>query len=237
MPMFELNRLVSYDDNALLAEMRRVATIIPSPYITQSAFDRYSRASSSVIRRRFGGWREALLRAGLADRYSGTAVSRKMIANAARVFSDEELLAELHNISERLGGKPVTMELFNQYATMNAETLCRRFGSWGAALRKANLSISNFGKRYSNDDYFENLLTVWTHYGRQPKLREMDQLPSQIPSGAYEGKWGGWTKALVAFLERANSDVCKTRQGESKAVRSTVKDEGSARLRRRVKIT
>ena len=90
---------------------------------------------------------------------------------------------------------------------MNAETVRRRFGSWWAALRQAGLEISSLGRRYSDDDYFENLLAVWTHYGRQPTYGEMDQMPSSIPSGAYEAKWDTWTKALLAFLERVNSDT------------------------------
>ncbi len=62
-------------------------------------------------------------------------------------------------------------------------------------------------RRHSEDDYFENLLAVWTHYGRQPKYREMDEPPSAITSGAYEAKWGSWGKSLLAFVERVNSDT------------------------------
>jgi len=209
MPRFELDRLVSYDDDALVAELRRVASLVDSPCLTRSAFDKRSKASSSVVSRRFGGWQQALARAGLEERYSGTPIARRR--RGCR-FTDEQLLSELRAVSERLGGKTLTVELFNQHAEMNAETVRRRFGSWWAALRRAGLTISNLGKRYSDDDYFENLLAVWTHYGRQPKYGEMDHPPSWIPSGAYEAKWGTWTKALLAFLERVNLD---TRQEES----------------------
>jgi len=226
MPMFELHSLVSYDDEALLAELRRVAALVDSPCLTQSAFDKYSKASSSVIRRRFGGWEQALARAGLHARYSGTAVARR---NAARIFTDEQLLSEMRAVSQKLGGKPVSVELFNQHADMNAETVRRRFGSWWAALKKAGLPISNLGKRYSDADYFENLLAVWTHHGRQPKYGEMDQPPSSIPCGAYEAKWGTWTKALLAFLERVNSG---TRQEETKPP-PVVEEPKARRLSRR----
>lgn len=234
MPKFELDRLVSYDDDALLAELRRVAALVDSPYLTQSAFDTRSKASSSVIRRRFGGWRQALTRAGLEGRYSGGIGAR---GNTARTFTDEQLLSELRAVSEKLGGKAVTIEFFNQHATMNAETVRRRFGSWWSALKKAGLAISNLGKRYSDDEYFENLLTVWTHYGRQPKYGEMDQSPSSIPSGAYEAKWGTWTKALLAFLERVNSDIGQE-ETEAAPVVQEFKDRPVSRRRprpRRVK--
>jgi 5-methylcytosine-specific restriction endonuclease McrA len=204
MPKFELDRLASYDDEALLAELRRVAALVDSPYITRAAFDMHSKASSSVMRRRFGGWQKTLSRAGFEHRFSGAVGGS---GRKARTFTDEELLAELRTVSEKLGGAPVTVELFSQHAAVHAETVRRRFGSWWMALKRAGLSISNLGKRYSEDDYFENLLTVWTHHGRQPKYGEMDQPPSCISSGAYEAKWGTWTKALLAFLERANADM------------------------------
>ena len=203
---FELNRLTSYDDAALPNELRRVAQLISDPYITQAAFNEHSKASVSAIRRRFKGWRQALEKADLADRYSGTVVSQRMIACKAREYSDNELIAELRSISEKLQGSFVTVDLFNQHARINAETVRRSFGSWWNAIKKAGLQVSNRGKRYSDDDYFENLLAVWTHFGRQPIGREMDELPSWIPFGAYKAKWGNWTKALLAFIARVNSD-------------------------------
>jgi hypothetical protein len=203
MDKFELSRLTSYDDASLLAELRRVAELITAPAITQAEFDKHSKASASVIRNRFGGWQQALVLAGLGDRYSGIVTSRE----PPKTYSDDELTAELRRVAEKLGVKKMTMEAFNTQASINAETIRRRFGSWWKALQSAGLEISNLGKRYSDDDYFENLLAVWTHHGRQPFYGEMDELPSTISSGAYEAKWGTWRKALVAFIERVNSDI------------------------------
>lgn len=204
MPKFELDRLLSYDDEALLTELRRVATLVDSPYLLRSAFDKCSKAHSSVIFRRFGGWQQALERAGLADRYSGATPRARRIVG--RVFTDEQLLDQLRAVSAKIGGKPVTLEVFNQHADVNAGTVRRRFGTWWVALKRAGLEISGTGRRYSDDDYFENLLAVWTHYGRQPTYRQMDYPPSAISSGSYKAKWGTWGKALLAFLERVNSD-------------------------------
>ena len=160
-------------------------------------------------------------------RFSGGLGGR---GNKTPLFTDEQLLSELRTVSNQLGGKLVTIDLFNQYADINPETIRRRFGSWWAALKKAGLPISNLGKRYSDNDYFENLLSVWTHYGRQPLYREMDESPSSIPSGAYEAKWGAWTKALIAFLERVNSD---SQQDEAKTDPVAEKPKARTALRRR----
>ena len=210
MPRFELRRLEIYDEDSLLTEIRRVAALIENPIISQAQFDRLSKASSSVIRKRFGTWENALNRAGLADRYSGTAVSRRMLAKARQIFTDEDLLTELRSVAVKCRDQPLTIERFNQISTkLNAETIRRRFGSWWKALDQAGLKISNLGKRYSEADYLENLLTVWTHYGRQPSYGEMDRPPSRIPSGAYEARWGTWRKALRAFIEKVNSDLAE----------------------------
>lgn len=204
---FELARLDSYDTPSLIAELQRVASLVTSAVLTQAEFDRHSKASASVIRRRFDGWARALEAAGLTDRYSGTPEPRRTLVHGARTFSDEELLSGLRVVADKLGRRTVTVEQFNQHGTMNPETIRRRFGSWRRAVEAAGLVISNRGRRYSESNYFENLLLVWTHYGRQPTYGEMESAPSRIGAGAYEAKWGTWRGALRAFVERVNADV------------------------------
>jgi hypothetical protein len=206
MTKFELRRLESYNEAALVAEIQRVAALIATPHIAQAEFNRLAKASSSAIRRRFGTWEKALDRAGLRHRYSGAPVSKKLLAEGRQTFTDAQLTRDLQDVASKLGGAPLTMELYTRHGLVNAETIRRRFGSWWKALETAGLPISNLGKRYSEDDYFENLLTVWTHHGRQPSYGEMDQAPSRIPSGAHEAHWGTWRKALRAFLDRVNAD-------------------------------
>jgi 5-methylcytosine-specific restriction endonuclease McrA len=232
LPRFELERLICYDDESLLKELRRVAGLVDSPHLTRADFDRHSKASSSAVQKRFKGWQRALMRAGLGERFSGGVGGR---GSTSRTFTDIELLDELRAVHAKLGGKPVTVESFNQHATINAETVRRQFGSWWAALKKAGLSISNLGKRYTDDEYFENLLAVWTHHGRQPKYGEMDLAPSKISSGAYEAKWGTWTKALLAFLERVNDDTDQTAPEVRAEIAAEPKKNPKAAQRRRSK--
>lgn len=87
MVRFELSRLESCDDRSLLDELRRVAALVKSPTPTQSEFDRHSKASASVIRRRFAGWARALALAGLTERYSGTPEAKRILARGARTFT------------------------------------------------------------------------------------------------------------------------------------------------------
>jgi hypothetical protein len=208
-PVFELDRLLSYDDEALLAELRRVAVFVQSPFLTKHAYDKHSKAHSSTICVRFGSWDQALAAAGLAQRSTGKAGAWAVLNQR---FTDDELVSELRLVSEKIDGRPVTCDDFNRYAKCNAYTVRLRFGSWQAALKRAGLVSSRRGKRHSDDDYFENLLKVWTHYGHQPRYGEMNQPPSLITSSAYERKWGTWRKALVAFLARVDYDTQEREQ-------------------------
>lgn len=229
MPKFELSRLSSYDDESLLSELRRVAALITVSSLTQEDFDQHSKASSSVISRRFGSWERALSRAGLGDRYSG----RPSNLRKRQIYSDDELLAQMRDTATKVGVNVLTMQQFNEHSTViNAETIRRRFGSWWKASEKAGLKISNLGKRYSDEDYYENLLAVWTHYGRQPTYSEMDKPPSRIRAKTYESKWGTWKKALLAFIERANADLEPDERG---TVSPSPKSEEAPAIVRRVR--
>lgn len=205
---FELERLPrNCGDDVILKEIQRVASLIDIPYISRVEFDRKSKISSSAIVKRFGSWSAGLSMAGLSDRYMGLKISSRMRQQKGKQMTNADLLSELCRVAQEIGTKTLTIEQFDKHASISAETVRRRFGSWWKALDEAGLQISNLGKRYSDDDYFENLLKVWTHHGRQPKYREMDEQPSIISSGAYEAKWGNWHKALQAFVERVNADM------------------------------
>jgi hypothetical protein len=44
---FEMNQLLSYDDNSLIEELRRVAALYPDARLTRKAFDKLSRARAA----------------------------------------------------------------------------------------------------------------------------------------------------------------------------------------------
>ncbi len=196
---------------------------MPEATLTRHAFDSHARVDSSTIVRRLGGWREALVRAGLEGRYSGRTVSERMRGQRARTLSDEELLDELRRVAALLGAKTLTCETFRMRANgVSDAAIARRFGSWAEGLRRAGLELSPHGRRWSDEDYFENLLTVWTHYGRPPRYAEMNLPPSQITAGGYEAKFSTWGRAKAAFVERVNADLDPTSQSRHKSQQATV---------------
>jgi len=130
-----------------------------------------------------------------------------MKSQPLRAMSDEEILARIRDVSAQLGKNSLAGADIEANSEITRDMMHRRFGSVSAALRKAGIEQVNHGRRYTEDEIFENLLNVWTHYGRPPTALEMDRSPSTVGKNAYLHRYGGWRKALKAFVERANSET------------------------------
>lgn len=208
---FELRRLTNYSDEAILNEIRRVAQLVQLPTLSRTEFRKHSRVSSTTIDRRFGGWEKALEVAGLRIRFDA---SNKPI-------TQHEVLAELQRVAELLGVLAISREQFNANARFTDDTVRNRFGSWHKAMKAAGLRTNALGKGYTDDDCFENLLSVWTHYSRAPTHNEMKGPPSVVGPKAYIRRFGAWTNALQAFIDQVNSDaapVSETNDADQKPV-------------------
>jgi 5-methylcytosine-specific restriction endonuclease McrA len=193
---FVLNRLPDHGEETLLYEIRRVTELIESEFITISEFEQHSRITASGLGQRFGSWSKALQKAGLAHRY----------ARPSTYLSDKDLLEKLKLISQETGNFYVTKTEFCERTGIDPTRFLRRFGSWRTSLEKAGLQQTPGGKRYTDEECFENLLKVWTHYGRPPQYKEMKKHPSIVGPKAYSTRWKTWNKALHAFVEQVNSD-------------------------------
>jgi len=202
---FELRRLARNCTNEeIIAEVNRVDSLIGKGILTTTDFNKYAKIYSQTARKRFGSWEKVLIAAGLEHKYSNRPEFQKA---RKQKYTDEEIIAEAKRIAKVLCKESVTMEEFkhNSKISMHPESVRRRFGSWVGLIEKAGLGLSSkYRRRYSNEEYFENLLNVWTYHGRQPFYREMDESPSTISSGAYEGRFGSWRKALEAFVAKMN---------------------------------
>lgn len=224
---FELNSLPrNCSDGEILVEIKRVDGIINKDLLVKKDYDKFGKITSGAIQKRLGSWQKALTAAGLGHKYSGRKISPKMLQQSKRL-SNDEILSELRTIAKKLGKDYVSQEEVNDNSgIISASTVIYRFGSWPKGIEKAGLQISPFGKRFAEDEYYENLLNVWTHYGRQPFLREMDESPSVITSGAYEARFKSWRKALEAFVSKMNQENIESKSEDvSKSVVAVAKDE------------
>lgn len=194
---FELDRLPVRDEASIIAEMQRVSSIVPeSQPLSINVFDKHSRIHSSTLRRRFGGWRRALEKAGLGHRFD----------DSNQPKSKEQLISEILEIAERVGVANFTRDSYIAESGAYGSIL-REFGSWRSALEAAGLQQRKSGIRYTDEECFENLFAVWMHYGRRPKHDEMKLPPSKVGPKAYVIRWGTWLKALEAFVTQAKGEV------------------------------
>lgn len=191
---FELEHLESYDDESLLAEVRRVAAFVATPRLTRDKFNEHAKVYSSTLEKRFGSWKAALSSAGLGERYDDSGAKR----------GRDEILAAIKAVAGTVGGQVLTLNEFTAHAGIGGDPVRRIFGSWANALAAAGLEQSSLGKRYSDEECFENMLAVWTHHGGPPRHDDMNEAPSVVGSKAYIRRWGTWRKALAAFVHRVN---------------------------------
>lgn len=201
---FELERLSQHDSGSLIAELRRVASLLPQGKLKRSEFDRLAKVHSSTLHRRFGTWQKALVAAGLGDRFDDRSES----------WSRDEILIHLRSVAQLLGRSHVTKRELLAESGISSRPISRLFGSYRAALNAAGLSQSPSGVRYTDEECFENLLNVWMALGRQPFYSQMTSPPSRVGPKAYVVRWGSWRKALEAFVDRANRDTTSEAQTE-----------------------
>ena len=123
-----------------------------------------------------------------------------------RDVPDEELIKELQRIAGLLNRNSVTIDQFNEHGKFHSTTLSRRFGSWFKALEAAGLQKTR-NLHLTNEQLFENLVTVWLKLGRQPKYQNLTKDNSLFSSGTYEKRFGTWRKALEAFVGWAKEDI------------------------------
>jgi hypothetical protein len=149
--------------------------------------------------------------------------------------SDEELLSDLRAAANELGQDTVGQKEYRGVGKYADTTASSRFGSWNNALRAAGLEVSN-EKDIRDERLFENLLTLWQHYGRQPRRRELTSPPSTISQTPYNRRFGSWTAALAAFVNFANSEGAEFADDDTtvEVVRRATGRDPSLRLRWRV---
>lgn len=189
---FELepyNRGVPSKD--ILDDVRFVAARLQRDTLTIDEYRKYGRYSPDLARRRFGTWFKVLAEAGLNK-------SRNLNV------SSEECIADLKEVSQRLGTKKVTTCLYDENGKFSSQVFYRRFGTWFRALEIAGLERTrNF--HVTDEEYFENLERIWVTLGRQPHYSDIQKPLSRYSAGAYEYRFGTWRKALESFVNFINA--------------------------------
>ncbi len=227
---FDLNFLpTDATDEDVFEEIRRVDRIVNKQHLSTRDFDKHGKIHSATLRHRFGTWRDVLTKAGLSKKYSGPSeISEKVRQKHARHLTNDQILDELRRVARVLSKEEITTNDQDQHSKIiGPKILKSRFGSWRAGVEKAGLKVSTLGRRWTDEEYFENLLNVWTHYGRQPLYREMNTPASEITNQGYRSRFGSWREALEAFAVRMNQDETNNAEQvlKEKELRPQIREE------------
>jgi hypothetical protein len=98
----------------------------------------------------------------------------------------------------------LSIGLYTTFGQIDPTTVARRFGSWNTAVIAAGLQVAN-EVNVSDERLFENLMVLWTHFGRQPRRAELARPPSTLSQSPYNRRFGSWTNALNQFVGFANA--------------------------------
>lgn len=116
---------------------------------------------------------------------------------------DERLLLEdLQRVDKLLSpfGKKISCRIYNKLGKFSSATVSTRFGKWNIGLAKAGINTTQ-EKNVDEKKLFNNLKEVWINKGRQPVFRDMCKKPSKYTAQPYCDRYGGWRKALEAFIK------------------------------------
>lgn len=194
---FELNdyhRNIS--DQELIQDVQDVAKSLGKDTLTGSEYSLLGKYYDSTLRRRFGSWKKVLEACNLET------VGHNFKCN----ISNEEMITDLKRVAGIVNLESPTRESYDKYGKYHSATLCRKYGSWNNVLKFAGMKL-NLNRKMSNEEMFEEIERVWTILGRQPTTTDINNGISKYSLNSYARRFGGWRKALEAFVGFINSDV------------------------------
>jgi 5-methylcytosine-specific restriction endonuclease McrA len=209
---FELRPLgKQYSDSELLDDIKRIALLLNKSTLNQREYKRYGgKHGTNTFLDRFGGWVEALSRAGLKH------------SQRSMPTTEEELITELRRISQELGKNSMTSEEYERFGKYSRGPFLRVFGTWTNAIKKAGLALSdNYQPPLTNEKLFQNLERIWIALGRQPTYNDIERPLSDHSVTTYERRFGSWRGSLEAFITYVNEPVADSSE-ESNSTNTTI---------------
>ncbi|MDC1174296.1 HNH endonuclease [Bacteriovoracaceae bacterium] len=110
-------------EKELIEDLKRVREKIDRKSVTIKDYDKHGKFGSSAICKRFGGWNNAKIAAGL---------------EVGRVYnsSEEDYFENIFHVWQTLGRQPKYQEMIQPLSTLHISSYERKFGSWRIALEK-----------------------------------------------------------------------------------------------------
>jgi len=108
-------------DQDLLDDVKKVASEFNKETITRDEYDERGRFNSGTIRKRFGGWLNALEKAGLSETRNYN-------------IENDDLIKNIEDVWLKLGRQPFTTDMKAPLSKYTGQTYRKRFGSWQKGL-------------------------------------------------------------------------------------------------------
>lgn len=145
----------------------------------------------------------------------------------------EEVLSDIKATAAKLKKTSLTITEYNQYGRWHPDTPIRLFKTWNTAISLAGLEVVT-RKNISNEELFENLMSVWTKLGRQPYISDMVKPFSKIDGTVYKRRFKSWRKALEIFVEYINTEENQLKEVENTKTVQNQSAEGKHKTKRGV---
>ncbi len=107
-------------DDELLDDLKRIANESGEGTVSYDIYDQVGMFRARTIERRFGGWNEALLKAGIDPSYT--------------LATDQELFENIVAVWTTLGRQPTRTDMRKPLSKRGGTTYENRFGTWNSAL-------------------------------------------------------------------------------------------------------
>ena len=197
---FELNDYKQeLTDDEILLDIKNTAERLGRDYISISCYRKNGRYSQTAIQHHFGTWKNALSLAGLRTGRN---------ASELKLISDEDYFKDLRRVAKLIQQNTVPYDEYKKLGRYSAEHIFNRFGKWNRALELAGLCSTGFSKdKISQQECFDEIERMWRLLGRQPTSTDIIKgNVSHYSIDTYKRRFGGWRKALEAFVEYINEN-------------------------------
>jgi len=142
-------------NDALLADLQRVAAALGTSVLTQRAYRNAGQYSTTTIKKRFGKWKAAVTAAGLG-------------AGSERDIPADDLFDNLRELWIKLGRQPRKSEMASPISRYTHHPYVRRYNGWLDAMRAFTRSVNDTEPSGVAE---KNPNTLDTRGSRDPSLR------------------------------------------------------------------
>jgi len=199
MPTFEPNKILNYNEESIVAELKRVyLNFFKDKQMTQNEFNLHSRVSRDTVVRYFGTWKDALKKADIP----------LSVTKRTPRISLIDIKSDLERVKKNNQSKPFSFLFYKQNGGKYDKKIKKRFGcdSWedllniavGISKPQKTIVLKPQKQVLTDEQLFSEIKRVWNILNRRPTYKEFRN-NSSFGTSVYETRFGKWTKAIEEF--------------------------------------